>query len=277
MARLAAALLVLACAAPAAARDKVVVGSFRVAGESLTDPVRATLRAGALAALQAAGFDPISDEETARAAAPDLSGCGTFTCLRRLAERLGAPRMVNVDIRLVGGSNYVIGLALVDAADGRAVAHGDEKCEVCNQREALDAIGAAAAALRKQLDGAPAPGAAAAPAKVTATVITTSTPRPRVLAAAGIACAALGLSALAVGIPLLAIDGDVHARHVDSTGHFVVEQYRTTGTGAAFTAIGLALGVASGVLFWRDHAERAVAVAPALGPRATALVLDGRF
>src|SRR5258706_8271711 len=126
MLRVTAALLLVACAAtPARARDKVAVGSFRVAGEALTEPVRAALRASALAALQAAGFDPVSDEETARAAAPDLTGCGTATCLRRLAERLGARHMVNVDIQLVGTSNYVIAFALVDAADGRSVARSD--------------------------------------------------------------------------------------------------------------------------------------------------------
>src|SRR5258706_14027858 len=105
MLRVTAALLLVACAAtPARARDKVAVGSFRVAGEALTEPVRATLRASALAALQAAGLDPVSDEEAARAAAPDLTGCGPATGLRRLAARLGARRLAQLDLQPVGHS-----------------------------------------------------------------------------------------------------------------------------------------------------------------------------
>jgi hypothetical protein len=261
-------LVLLSAAAPATARERVAVVSFRFTGE-LGQALRAPLRASLARGLAAAGFEPLADEELQRrlAAAPELGGCVTAACLRRVGELTGAAYLIEAEVELVGSSNYVISVELLAASTARSLGRSDETCEVCNQSEAGDSLSRAAAALKLPAAPAPASASAAQPAPPPARA-------PRIAAAAAIATSALSLLCLAVGIPLIAVDGSEQGHHLAADGQTLErDQLHTLGAGGALTAVGAALAGAS-IVLWVADARAQRAMTPALAPTPTGLALS---
>ncbi len=270
-----------AFAAPASARERIAVATFKLLGDNLSAPARNTLRSSLVGGLAAAGFDVVPDEDMARVLkqAPGLSGCDTTTCLKRLGELLGLKRVLKAQLELLGTSNYVFNLEVIDIADGTPAAHLDDGCQVCTLQEANDALSNAAAALRTKLEPAtPQPPPALPPVVVTPPVTPPVEHHGRPYRWGAVAALAAGAAGLATGIALLAIDGREVGSHFDS-GVLKIDRYDTFGGGVALTVIGIGLAATSGALFWMDtrRGEKKVTLIPSVAPGAAALFLNGRF
>ncbi len=213
-----------------------------------------------------------------------LNCAGTGPCVARIAQNLRIDRAVATEID-VNGKDYVIKLRLVDAV-GRELAKVDEPCDICTVKEADDAVARAAgklAAAAKSLPPETAPPATVEtppppPPKVEAPPpkVETPPPPPPVATAptepppttpppaekkmfpwrpVAIASLAVGVVALAVGIPLMAIDGNPTC-NLPNPRTSCPDVYNTMGGGATMLTLGLAGVAASGVLFYMDHRAR---------------------
>ena len=228
-----------------------------------------------------------------------LNCAGSGPCVARIAQNLHIDRAVASEID-INGKDYVIKLRLVDAV-GRELAKVDEPCDICTVKEADDAVARAAGKLAVaarslpsettppatvETPPAPPPKVETPPPKVetpppqppTTTTTTTETPpttppqaekkmfpwRP-----VAIASLAVGVVGLAVGIPLMAIDGNPTCS-LPNPRTSCPNVYNTMGGGATMLTLGLAGVAASGVLFYLDHRARkkastTVSVLPTVG------------
>lgn len=273
--------------------------------------------------LTAGGADAISAGEVRMrlgSSAELLTCSGAGPCAARVAMALRTDENVGSEI-VIAGKDYTIRLTLLDAA-GRPIGNVNDECDICTQHEAEEAVTKAA---QKLISSAPAPSpvaaapaptppppvaappeppppappppasppppaAAPAPAPVAAQVTTTERKRfPwRPVAIGSLAAGVVGL---AIGIPLVVIDGNPTCTPPNGQDphKFCKNVYNTGGGGGALVAFGvggLAAGAALFVLDWYTahhpprHPQSAavsnVAVAPLLGGGAMATV-GGRF
>lgn len=231
-------------------------------------------------------------------ASEEMLGCaGTGPCVAHVAQTLHIDRVVASEVD-VTGKDYAIKLRLLDAA-GRELAKVDEPCDICTVKEADEAVARAAtklAAAAKSLPAetapaatteAPPPKAEVPPPKVEqpppavetppAPVEPTPTPthaekKPFPWRPVAISSLAVGLVAIAIGIPLLAIDGQPTCS-LPNPKTACPDVYNTVGGGATLLTLGIAGAAASGVLFYFDHRERKKRAAPAV----TLMPLQGGF
>jgi hypothetical protein len=254
-------LLLALLGAPAAAAERVVIASFKMSGEALTDPTRTALRNSLAGGLAAAGFDVAPEDALAKVLRenPALVGCDTDACLRRVASLTSAAYAVRANLELVGGANYHYTLELVGPD---TIAHRvDDTCEVCNNKEANDSISNSAAKLHVE------------PAKRIEITPPPPPPRPRPLRNAGIATATIGGALILTGIGLMAADGTGGV--TVGAGNVLMLEHRNTLTpGVVLFLIGAGCGGAAAVLFWKDHRTQ-LAVTP--GPGGAAAYLSGSF
>jgi hypothetical protein len=237
----------------------------------------------------------------------ELLNCGgPGICAARAATALHADKVVAAEITQTG-KDYTIHLVMLDAA-GREVARAEEPCDICTVKEADDAVQRASARLMLTARTAPAvapaqpppqprppetppstpppenpPPAATPPTEPTPPGVT---PQPATVEKKGfpwkaVAATSLvvGVVGIAIGAPLLAIDGQPTCDKPDPK-HSCPEVYDTAGGGAALVTVGV-LGVAAGVsLFVVDALVRKrnaprVSVAPLRG--GAMLSSDWRF
>ncbi|HEX9103175.1 MAG TPA: hypothetical protein VF997_13280 [Polyangia bacterium] len=227
-----------------------------------------------------------------------LNCAGTGPCVARVAQNLRIDRAIASEID-VNGKDYVIKLRLVDAV-GRELAKVDEPCDICTVKEADEAVARAAgklAAAAKSLPPESAPPATVetpptpppkveTPPPVTSAPVET-TPPPATAQhekkmfpwrAVAISSLVVGVVGLAVGIPLVAIDGNPTC-NLPNPRTSCPDVYNTVGGGAAMLTIGLAGVAASGVLFYMDHRARKQAATVSVLPLAGGAFVSagGRF
>ncbi|HEX6837521.1 MAG TPA: hypothetical protein VF334_13165 [Polyangia bacterium] len=216
-------------------------------------------------------------------ASDEMLNCsGVGPCVARIAQNLRIDRAIASEID-VNGKDYVIKLRLVDAV-GRELAKVDEPCDICTVKEADDAVARAAgklAAAAKSLPPETAPPATVetpptpppkvetppppkveTPPPVTATAPTETTPTPPPTEkkmfpwrAVAISSLVVGVVGIAIGAPLVAIDGNPTC-NLPNPRTACPDVYNTVGGGAAMLTFGIAGVAASGVLFYMDHRAR---------------------
>jgi hypothetical protein len=278
-------------AAAAGARGAALVPSVRpAAAPELRDRFHEAITRG----LQTGGEEMLGAAEVRLrlGATEEMLACsGTGACVARAAQTLHVDHVIASEVD-VTGKDYVIKLRLLDAV-GRELAKVDEPCDICTVKEAEEAVAraggklaAAAKALPAEtappatVETTPPPKVETPPPKVetppSKVEVVTSTPQPdltpppaqpekkmfpwRPLA---ISSLVLGVVGLAIGIPLLAIDGNPTCSSPNPRTS-CPEVYNTLGGGAAMLTVGV-LGLAgSGVLFYLDHRARKRAAAPSV-------------
>jgi hypothetical protein len=234
----------------------------------------------------------------------ELLGCATpGPCVPRAALILRTDKVVLADVNAIG-KDYTIKLLLLDGA-GRELAHVDDACDICTVKEAEDALARAAARIALNARIAPVeptspvekPAArpeaplkdlknkenevppAVAPAPSSSTVAGRER-RPFPWRSVAIGSLAVGVVGLAIGIPLVAIDGQPTC-DLPNPRRSCPEVYNTGGGGGTLVAFGAAGLAASGVLFYLDYRARhrppaaRLAVTPTVG--GTLLTAGGRF
>ncbi|MCU1277610.1 MAG: hypothetical protein JWM53_1156 [bacterium] len=221
-----------------------------------------------------------------------LSCNGSGACVARAAQTLRTDRLVASEID-VNGKDYVVKLRLLDAV-GRELAKVDEACDICTVKEAEEAAvraaGKLAAAAKSLPTETPPPATVETPPKVETppakvetpppakTEVVTSTPQPDLTSpatqrekkmfpwrAVAITSLVVGVVGLAIGIPLIAIDGNPTCS-LPNPRQACPDVYNTVGGGAAMLTLGVAGVAASGVLFYFDHRARKRATAVSLLP-----------
>ncbi len=295
---LAACVLGGATSAAAAERIAALVPQLRpTAAPELRDRFHEAVTRG----LQASGDEIVGAAEVRlRLGSSDemMSCAGTGACVARVAQALRLDRAVASEID-VNGKDYVIKLRLVDAV-GRELAKVDEPCDICTMSEAEEATARAAgklAAAAKALPTETLPPATVEtpppPPKVETPPpppkVETPPPPPKVempppleattppvqtvqrekkmfpWRAVAISSLVVGVVGLAVGIPLVAIDGNPTCS-APNPRTSCPEVYNTVGGGAAMLTLGIAGVAASGVLFYFDHRARKQAATVSLLP-----------
>ena len=227
----------------------------------------------------------------------DVATCGgSGVCALHAAAALHVDRVVATDVT-ISGKDYTIHLIMADAA-GREIARAEEPCDICTLKEADEAAARAAARLMLTARSNPMvapttpPPVEPPPLKpieptppVSAQPATTTTPPaepvpPSAMAAPvkekksfpwrGMAIGSLvvGVVGIAIGAPLLAIDGQPTCNSPNPKTS-CPNLWNTAGGGAALVTLGV-LGVAAGTaLFVVDYTVRhrttRVTVAPTLG------------
>jgi len=279
--------MLLACGSAAAAPK--VAALVPTMKPSVAPELRDRFHEAITRGLTAAGDDVIGAAEVRLqlGASEELMSCnGVGPCVARAAQALHIDRAVASEID-VNGKDYVIKLRLLDAV-GRELAKVDEPCDICTVKEADDATARAAgklAAAEKALPTETPPVAAVEtppppPPKVEAPPppppkVEAAPPTPPVAAPTeattpppvqsekktfpwrpvAIASLVAGVVGIAVGIPLVAIDGNPTC-NLPNPRTACPNVYNTVGGGAAMLTLGLAGVAASGVLFYFDHRAR---------------------
>src|SRR6476646_4132833 len=227
-------------------------------------------------------------------ASDEMLACnGPGACAARIAQNLHVDRLIASEID-VTGKDYVIKLRLLDAV-GRELAKVDEPCDICTVKEADEAVARAAGKLAaaakslppetppatvettppKPTPPAPKPEPTPAPKpEPTPPVIATPEPTPAPVQhekkmfpwrAVAITSLVVGVVGIAVGAPLVAIDGNPTCS-LPNPRTSCPDVYNTKGGGAAMLTLGIAGVAASGVLFYLDHRARKRATTVTLLP-----------
>ena len=249
---------------------EAVTRGYQAGGEEMMGAAEVRLRIGA------------SDEM--------LNCSGPGACVARIAQNLHIDRAVASEID-VNGKDYVIKLRLLDAV-GRELAKVDEPCDICTVKEADDAVARAAGKLAAAAKSLPAESAPPAVVETppptpkpeptpppkpepTPPVVAQPTPEPAPPAAVtpqhetqkmfpwrplAITSLVIGVVGIAVGAPLVAIDGNPTC-NLPNPRTSCPDVYNTVGGGAAMLTIGIAGVAASGVMFYLDHRARKRAAA----------------
>jgi hypothetical protein len=209
----------------------------------------------------------------------ELLACGgTPACLPRAISALSANRIVTTELTITGKS-YAMTLKLYDG-QARELTHADDQCDICTVHEAEEAITKAASRLASvartlPVGGTPPPPSTAPPAPTagssdTPPPLATSSPMqdnptpPPVVArerrhvpwrALAFSSIGVGVIGVAVGVPLLVIDGKPTCSSADAT-HTCKRVYNTVGGGATLVALGGIGLLASVPLFYFDWRDR---------------------
>lgn len=246
--------------------------------------------------LQSGGDEVVSAAEVRLrlGATEEMLNCaGGGPCVARAAQTLRSDRLVSTEID-VSGKDYAIKMRLLDAV-GRELAKTDEPCDICTVKEADEAVvraagklAAAGRALAGESTTPPRTENPPPPPKVEASPPSPKVETPPTVGTAvppmsdqppstqrekkgfpwrpvAIASLAAGIAGIAVGIPLLVIDGEPTCS-LPNPKTACPEVYNTVGAGATLLTIGVAGVAASGVLFYLDHRART-------RPRSTVMVL----
>src|SRR5262245_46884459 len=106
---------VLTAVAVAEERERVGVLSVEIEGDAPPE-LRRTLDKSLEGGLYAGGFDVLRRAEVDKKlrAVPELQGCGSTTCLARLADLVGVKRFVRARVEAAGGG-YTAELELLGA------------------------------------------------------------------------------------------------------------------------------------------------------------------
>ena len=249
-------------------------------------------------------------QETKQRLGEELLACsGQASCMSRALAALHINRLVATELSAVGKS-YNISMRLFDG-EGHELTHAEELCEICTVREAEEAVTKAASRLAAASRTFPLETAApekldviphtkeppprpvtpvAPPATVVTAVAPVAPPAPKPVVSGGerkrvpwrtlgFSSLGLGIVGLAVGIPLLVIDGRPTCSAADPT-HQCPNLYNTAAGGATMVAIGAVALIATIPLFyldWRDRNRTMSSLRLDASPSLGGLSLEGRF
>jgi hypothetical protein len=191
---------------PRAARPRLAISQFALEGDGRSPALEMQLRDGLLIGLVREGIDVIDSTDVAKQLqrAPELEGCETSPCLKRLGELLAVRHMVRVKIGLAGNSyQMTVRLFSTEGATPAAVPIVTlfRSCDVCTVHEAREHMIRLAEGVRARLDALTAPLPPPPPAP---------TPPPsRKPAWAGVAA---GIAGMVGGALLVASSPDVGKR-----------------------------------------------------------------
>jgi hypothetical protein len=146
----------------------VAISEFLVDGEGKSPAMAMQLRDGFLIGLVREGIDVIDSTDVAKqlARAPELQGCETSPCLKRLGELLSVRFLLRVKIS-VSGNSYRMGFRLF-STEGAApaalpFANQSRSCDVCTVNEAREHMIRLAEGVRARIEQYGAPLAPALP------------------------------------------------------------------------------------------------------------------
>ncbi len=276
-------LLLHAAGAWAAPRTAALLPTLRpTASNELRDRMHDSVTRG----LSAAGMDtvPAAEVRMRLALSEEQLGCsGPGPCAARAAMNLRIDRLVAAEI-VIAGKDYTIRMKLLDQA-GREVGKVEDSCDICTVKEADEAVSRAATKLinnnRAALadSGAPTPPppkpveptpppkpVEPTPPPPVVQPVKTEPPLPakpsdrkpipwRWLA---VGMLGVGVIGLAVGIPLVAIDGsftECKGKNPDPKKD-CARIYETAAGGGVMLAVGIAGLATSGVFWYLDHRQR---------------------
>jgi hypothetical protein len=281
-------LLLQVAGAFAAPRTGALVPTLRpAAANELRDRLHDSVTRG----LSAAGMDTVPAAEVRMRLAlseEQLSCSGPGPCAARAAMNLRTDRLVATEV-VIAGKDYTIRLRLLDQA-GREVGKVEESCDICTVKEADEAVSRAAtklinvnrAAITESAPAPPPPQPKPEPTPpqpkpepVPQPVVTQPTPAPTPAPAKqtdkkpvpwrwlAVGMLGVGVVGLAVGIPLLAIDGNPTCTPPPGQDPRKVckELYDTAAGGGVMLAVGLASLATSGAFWYLDHRQRKQATA----------------
>lgn len=226
----------------------------------------------------------ISIWETRQKLGEELMSCGgQAACLGRAIAALRVNRLFSTELS-VAGKSYTISMRLFDG-QGHELTHVEELCEICTVREADESVAKAAQRLAAasrtfpieavvpektpevaKPTPAPPPKEEPPPQPTASPMQASPNPQPTAPPPSkerrhipwrplGFGAVGLGIVGLAVGIPLLVIDGRPTCDAPDPT-RACPEVYNTAGGGAAMIALG-AIGLIGSVpLFYMDYRDR---------------------
>ncbi len=189
------------------ARPRMALAEFALEGDGQSPGMAMQLRDGFLIGLVREGIDVIDSTDVAKqlAGSPELKGCETSPCLKRLGEMLSVRYVLRVKISLSGNSYRMS--ARMFSTEGAApaalpVAVLFRPCDVCTVNEAREHMIRLAEGIRSGLDeqNAPAPTPPPPPP-----------PPPRSQTPAFVTIAA-GLAAIVGGALLIASSPEVGRR-----------------------------------------------------------------
>jgi hypothetical protein len=282
-------LALVGAAGPAFAAPKVaaLVPTLRPSGAAeLRDKFQDAVTRG----IADGGVDAIpTGEVRMRLAGTDAFTCsGAGPCAQKAATTLRADHTVASEL-VIAGKDYTIRLKLLDGT-GKEVAHTEDTCDICTVKEADEALARATAKLISSNKAAmesgattmvsPPPPRPAPPPVVTppphvetpppaatnppppAAVLTTPPPvkekKPIPWRGLAIGSLALGVVGIAIGAPLIAIDGQptCSAPAGMDPKKFCKNVYNTAGGGGTMLAVGIVGLAGAGVLFYFDYRSR---------------------
>ena len=251
--------------------------------------IRARFHSALSAGLAAAGAKVISLRRVKRAAPRP---CGDATCAQRLSRRFRSANVATANVSSVG-KNYTITVAIYST--GQVLQRVSQRCDICTLSEALRATRQTAnRAVSKANLSITAAQMPEQPVDNKARLAPVSRPRPkrrRIVARSvapspskrtskaakrpwplwpAVVAVSAGVVGIAVGIPLLAIDGKftncVGEPRPDNRN--CRDIYNTSGGGALAIGLGASALAAAGVLFYLhfdSKPETAVSIRPAAG------------
>jgi hypothetical protein len=132
-----------------------------------TAPQLARFRVSVASALQRSGWTVVPEQEVAKKAAqiPELIGCETDACLRKLARLVGAQWATAVTFHTVGPMLRIHMVGMAEDGSGNRVDRSDT-CMACTLDEALESASNIASELKTDLETASSKSKSSAPAKV---------------------------------------------------------------------------------------------------------------
>jgi hypothetical protein len=248
--------------------------------------------------MSAAGMDTVQGAEVRMRLAlseEQLNCAAPGPCAARAAMNLRVDRLVATEV-IIAGKDYTIRMKLLDQA-GREVGKVEEACDICTVKEADEAVARAATKLINNnraaiTESAPPPPAPAPPkpeplptqpkpqpSEPTPAPVAQPTPTPAATTTEpakpadkkpipwrwlAVGMLGVGVVGLAVGIPLLAIDGNPTCTPPPGQDPKKVckELYDTAAGGGVMLAVGLASLATSGAFWYLDHRQRKQANAP---------------
>jgi hypothetical protein len=142
----AATLTALVAAAPARPREgTVAIVSVEITGDGAPE-LREHLQGSLAGGLAAGGLRVIElkDVMAALSDTPELIGCRSTTCLRRIGEKIGAKYFVRTRVEATGSAYYIEIELLAAGVEGGLVTRAERSCPVCTIMEVNDLVSAAA-------------------------------------------------------------------------------------------------------------------------------------
>jgi hypothetical protein len=272
---------ILLLPAIAQAKPKAAITSFRALGD-LSDSLKADLRTSLAGGLVASGLElvPDTDAQKRLAGKPELAGCQTPVCSKKIGELLGVPYLIQATDERVGAARYESSIDAIAAADGHTLVHVQSVCAVCTGKEAGDDLSLAAASLTTKLEQVIAPPVVPKAALAPAPSAPAHPERGRLLRHLAIGAWVVAGASLVSGIALTAVDGHATgSTSVDPTsGRIEVERLSTLAGGVSLIVLAPVLATAGGVMWWRAKVSgRPITVSLAPGPGALGLSTTARW
>jgi hypothetical protein len=190
-----------AAPSPRTGRPRVAIEEFSLEGDGQSPGLAMQLRDGFLIGLVREGIDVIDSTDVAKqlARTPELKGCETSPCLKRLGELLAVRFVLRVKISLAGNSYRMS--ARMFSTEGAApaalpIAVLFRSCDVCTVNEAREHMIRLAEGIRSRLEEHSAPTPPPVP------------PPPPRFRAPGFVALAAGLAAVVSGALLVSSSPD---------------------------------------------------------------------